>query len=122
MLEVRNPSYPPDEFTDRWPRNVGEQQILLNDLRHLKSQLLRLEQNDISLTNMKSILHDLFGETAANVAVANYLEEGRVAAERGEMRFGPAGRVLTGAAAIAAASASTAARASTPMGGPCIPD
>jgi hypothetical protein len=121
LLEVRNPAYNPDLFTDRWPRDVAAQEVFLRDLRHLRTQLIFLDQEGITLTQMKSILQDLFGETAAKTAVDNFLEGSRRDAGTGRIRFGPRGRVLTGAAAAAAASTSTGARASTSMGGECIP-
>ena len=75
------------------------------------------------MTETRSILNDLFGETAAGYAVEQLLEKSRQAMETGSMRFGQSGRVLTGVAATAAAAASTAtaARASTNMGGSELP-
>jgi hypothetical protein len=117
LMVVTNPSYDPDVFTDRWPRSPDDQRIYLNDLRHLQSQLLLLKSDRLSATEMRTILENLFGETAASYAVERYLEAGRRAVETKGMRFGPRGQVLTGAAAISGASTSTTARANTNMGG-----
>lgn len=123
LIDVRNPVYNPDQFTDRWPDNLTAQAQYVDDLRYLLRQLGRLRNEKASLTETRSILNDLFGETAAGYAVEQLLEKSRQAMETGSMRFGQLGRVLTGVAATAAAAASTAtaARASTNMGGSELP-
>lgn len=120
-IVVRNPSFLEDIFTDRWPNDVAAQNVYVRDLDHLQRQLGRL-RSSATLTEMRSILDDLFGETAAGFAVERFLDSSRREAERGAMRFGSTGRVLTGAAALVGAATSTAARSSTNMGGGCIPD
>lgn len=121
-LIVRNPSFPEDIFTDRWPGDVAAQHVYMRDLDHLQRQLRRLRSDNANLTEMRTILDDLFGETAAGFAVERFLDASRREAERGAMRFGTTGRILTGAPAIVGAATSTVARASTNMGGVCIPD
>lgn len=121
-LVVRNPSFLEDIFTDRWPGDVAAQNVYMRDLEHLQRQLGRLRSDNANLTEMRTILDDLFGETAAGFAVERFLDASRREAERGTMRFGTTGRILTGAPAILGAATSTAARASTNMGGGCIPD
>ena len=123
VIDVRNPAYTPDRFTDRWPENTAAQTLYVNDLRYLVRQLARLRNENASLTEASSILDDLFGETAAGFAVEQLLERSRMAMEDGSMRFGTNGKVLTGAAATAAAASATAtsARASTNMGGMELP-
>jgi hypothetical protein len=123
VIDVRNPAYAADRFTDRWPENHAAQTLYVNDLRYLVRQLARLRNQNASLTESRSILDDLFGETAAGYAVEQLLERSRMAMEDGSMRFGAGGRVLTGAAATAATaiSTATAARASTNMGGTGLP-
>lgn len=121
-LEVRNPACIQDVFTDRWPQDVATQDVYVRDLQHLQRQLSRLRGDNPTITEMRTILDDLFGETAAGFAVEKFLDASRHAADRGAMRFGQTGRVLTGSAAIIGAATSTAARASTNMGGGCIPD
>jgi hypothetical protein len=122
VLHVRNPAYTPDIFTDRWPKDVSAQNIYLRDLEHLQRQLGRLRADSLTLTEMRTILDDLFGETAAGFAVERFLDASQREVERGTMRFGQTGRVLTGVAAAAAAASSTTARSSTSMGGLWLPD
>src|SRR4029078_7306305 len=123
VIDVRNPAYSPDQFTDRWPENRAAQTLYVNDLAYLVRQLGRLRNENASLTESRAILDDLFGETAAGYAVEQLLERSRMAMDDGSMRFGPGGRVLTGAAATAAAAtaSATAARPSTNMGGTELP-
>jgi hypothetical protein len=121
LLEVRNPAYTRDKFTDRWPENETAQDLFISDLRHFKVQLAQLKAPNLSFTEMKAILQDLFGETAAKSAIESMLVADRREAENRGMRFGPTGRVLTGAAAAAAAASSISARPSTNMGGRWFP-
>lgn len=122
MLEVRNPAYRPDVFTDRWPKDIDAQKLYASDLDQLIKQLNRLRDDSLGVEQMKTILEGLFGETAADYAIGQFLDAARREAAAGIMRIGSAGRVLTGAPAIIGAATSAAARASTNMGGGCIPD
>lgn len=122
VLDVRNPAYIPDIFTDRWPKDISAQNVYLRDLEHLQRQLGRLRADSLTLTEMRIILDDLFGETAAGFAIERFLDASQREVERGTMRFGQTGRVLTGVGAITAAASSTTARASTSMGGLWLPD
>ncbi|HEX3422294.1 MAG TPA: nucleotidyltransferase [Sphingomicrobium sp.] len=120
-LALLNPAYEPDVFTDRWPYSLTEQNTYIGDLRHLVRQLSRFRDENASMTELKTILDDLFGETPAGFALDRLLEESRRAIGTKDMLFGRTGKVITGAAAAAAASTCTAARASTNMGGGRLP-
>jgi hypothetical protein len=121
-IEVRNPSFVPDVFTDRWPHNIADQNEYVRDLEHLVRQLARLRHENVSLTEAKTILDDLFGETPAKYAITELMERSRHEMERGTMRFGPTGKVHAGVTATAVAANCTPARASTNMGGGWLPD
>jgi hypothetical protein len=116
-IDVRNPAYIPDVFTDRWPGALSDQNEYVRDLEYLARQLVRLRTGKISLTEANMILDDLFGETAAKYAINEHMERSRVAMEKGAIRFGPSGRVHAGVTAAAIATNCTPARASTNMGG-----
>lgn len=122
VLELRNPAYIADVFTDRWPENTGAQGTYIRDLQYLVRQLQRLRDENASMTELKTILADLFGETPAGFALEKMLEGSRRAIGTKGMLFGQTGRVLTGAAAAMASATSTAARASTNMGGGTLPE
>ena len=111
-IDVRNPSFVPDIFTDRWPQNLGDQNEFVRDLEHLVRQLARLRTDNISITESETILDGLFGETPAKFAINEIMERSRREMEKGAMRFGPTGRVHASAAAAIATNCTTA-RAST---------
>jgi hypothetical protein len=122
LINVVNPAYDKDRFTDRWPATVQAEDVYLNDLRHLERQLILLTSDRLTAVEIRSILENLFGETAARYAVERHLNSGKNDVETKGMRFGPLGQVLTGAAAAAGAACSTAARANTNMGHGCLPE
>jgi hypothetical protein len=122
QINLVNPAYLPDVFTDRWPENVHVQQIYVNDLRHLQKQLVLLKGDRLTATEMRIILENLFGETAAGYAVERFLEASQKDVETSSMRFGCRGQVLIGAAAVAATATSVSARSNTNMGGVCLPE
>lgn len=123
-LDLRNPSYISDVFTDRWPSSLVAQDAYIADLKYLVRQLGRLRDENASMTELKTILNDLFGETPAGFALERMLEQSRRAIGTKGMLFNSHGKVLTGAgvAAAAAAGTNTMARASTNMGGGSLPE
>jgi hypothetical protein len=67
-----NPACPDkDELTDRWPANLAEQRVFINELRAFAVQLHRL-QDGVPLAEMQRILEGLFGERPAREAVRKY--------------------------------------------------
>lgn len=120
-ITVCNPAYAKDVYTDRWPESVQAQHVYLNDLRHFERQLMLLKSDRLTAVEMRSILENLFGETAARYAIERHLRSSKTDVETKSMRFGPRGQVLTGTAAAASACA-TSARANTNMGGGCLPE
>jgi hypothetical protein len=118
-VEVLNPAYPPDVFTDRWPENFDAQVVFDGDLRRLIVQLHRLRNDNLSLNEKKELLEGLFGETAASYAIESHLDARRREMEASRMQIGSKGKVSTalGASAAAAAPRTTAARPATREGG-----
>lgn len=68
-----NPACEQDELTDRWPCDLNEQQIFINELRAFAVQLHRLKTG-VSIAEMRRILEDLFGERAAGDAIRKYTD------------------------------------------------
>jgi hypothetical protein len=66
-----NPACPEDELTDRWPADLAEQRVFINELRAFAVQLHRL-RDGLPLAEMQRILEDLFGERPAREAVRKY--------------------------------------------------
>lgn len=128
-LRVFNPSHPPDEFTDRWPEDLAAQRLWAGDLKHLVDKLDELRRIGFDPVGAKTILTDLFGETAAQRAIEEHYTAKTELAAKGRLGTTPTGQVrpvqkpstpaiITGATA---ATLITPARANTNMGG-YIPD
>jgi hypothetical protein len=66
-----NPECPEDELTDRWPANLAEQRVFINELTAFAVQLHRL-QDGLPLADMQRVLEDLFGERPARDAVRKF--------------------------------------------------
>lgn len=115
LVDVLNPSWREDRFTDRWPQSASEQNNLYADLGDLIVKLEQLGRDVFSPSAAKAILQDLFGETAADYALNEEVARTARAADRGQLKFSPTGAVLSGAAA--ATSTRAAARPSTDFGG-----
>jgi hypothetical protein len=97
-----NPMCREDELTDRWPGDVHEQRIFIDELQGFVAKLQRL-RGELSLAETQKILEELFGEKPAQTAIKEYVE--RFAKDIGTT----GGRYLPGKASIPAAVAGIAA-------------
>ena len=117
-VEVRNPAYSPDVFTDRWPENENSQDLFDGDLRRLTIELYRLRNEDLSMTEKSESLKRLFGETAANYAIKSNLDARRHEMESGRLQAGSKGKIAAAVAAPAVVGMRTSpVRAATREGG-----
>ncbi|WP_322517171.1 nucleotidyltransferase [Rhodopseudomonas palustris] len=114
-VQVFNPAYPPDEFTDRWPENEAAQELYDGDLRRLIVNLYKLRNENFSLAEQQEVLERLFGETAATYAIESTLDARLREMDANRLHLGSTGKVL--GAAAAAVGGTTAARAATREGG-----
>jgi hypothetical protein len=71
LVYAANPRCAEDELTDRWPCNLAEQKVFVDELRAFAVQLHRLDHG-LPLPEMQRVLEDLFGERAAGDAVRAY--------------------------------------------------
>ncbi len=69
-----NPMCEQDELTDRWPANLAEQRVFIDQLRAFVVQLNGL-QKGLPLHEMQAALEDLFGEQPARDAVRKYTDQ-----------------------------------------------
>jgi hypothetical protein len=69
-----NPTCQEDELTDRWPANLAEQRIFIDELKAFAAQLDRLRLG-VPLAEMQRILEALFGERPARDAVRKYTDQ-----------------------------------------------
>ena len=104
VVEV-NPMCPEDVLTDRWPADLTDQSIFIDELRTFAVKLEWL-RGDISLAQTQTILEELFGEKPAVSVVKEYAD--RLAKD---VR-GTGGPYLPGKASIPAAVVGTSATAS----------
>jgi hypothetical protein len=117
-VEVRNPAYPPDVFTDRWPENEKAQDLFDGDLRRLTIELHRLRNEKLSMLEKSDILKRLFGETAAAYAIESNLDARRHEMEAGRLQAGSKGKIAASVAAPAVVGMRTSpVRAATREGG-----
>lgn len=87
LIQEVNPRCSLDVLTDRWPSSLGDQSIWLGDLRHLVAQLRRYVNQSLTLAERKDILADLFGESAAEVALMAFAERMGRGKELGQNRY-----------------------------------
>ena len=139
-LEVRNPCYWPDIFTDRWPEDQEAQRLWRADLDHMLSELKHLRTTGFAPVSIKRVFDDLFGSEIGDHVLEEHAKVQNRAVLDGKSLMAPDGTVRSPAmpspasvrtpqraAAAAAASASISsglirpARANTGMGG-VIPD
>lgn len=68
-----NPRCEDDELTDRWPGNLRNQRVFIDELRSFAVNLERLNR-ELPLSEMRKLLERLFGEKPAQGAVRTYME------------------------------------------------
>jgi hypothetical protein len=107
----RNPMCPEDVLTDRWPADLSDQRVFIDELKTLAAKLERL-RGDIALAETQKILEDLFGEKPARSVVKEYVD--RAAKDVGDA----GGRYLPGKAAIPAAIVGMSAKPSSVRSAP----
>jgi hypothetical protein len=69
-----NPTCPEDVLTDRWPADLNDQDIFIDELRAFAVKLEWLG-GDISLEETQKILGELFGEKPAVSVVKEYVDQ-----------------------------------------------
>ncbi|MCK1634610.1 nucleotidyltransferase [Bradyrhizobium sp. 162] len=115
-LQIFNPAYPPDEFTDRWPEDKTAQDLYDGDLRRLIVDLYKLRNENLSLAEQQEVLKRLFGETAASYAIESKLDADRREMDANRMHLSSTGKVVAAPAVVGSAT-SIAARPATREGG-----
>tara|TARA_R110001599_G_scaffold5191_2_gene26052 strand:+ start:1732 stop:3024 length:1293 start_codon:yes stop_codon:yes gene_type:complete len=103
VLEVRNPAWYPDVFTDRWPESREAQRMSAADLYNLTLDLRRLRDHDLAPAEKLRILKEHFGETPANYAFNTYGKAQELAKAQGRTQvssLGKIGIVSAGAASL----------------------
>ena len=107
IVEV-NPTCPQDVLTDRWPKSMDDQKLMMGDLRDFIRKLGCLRSGKLDLSQMTAILEDLFGQRPVRKAVEDYLAS--MGPNRTRRVVTPSGRVLAPAAGIATPASANAIR------------
>jgi len=92
LLDVRNISYYPDCFTDRWPANNEAQSAYRQDLDGLIADIHEL-RSTADVEKQNKILVRLFGETAATYAINSFSKRLGQARAAGKTIVGVGGAV-----------------------------
>ncbi|MBK7901993.1 MAG: hypothetical protein IPJ97_02845 [Proteobacteria bacterium] len=108
LIHVVNPRCPDDVFTDRWPANLIEQGLFLQDLAYLVGQLERIE-HDAPLEVIADVFARLFGEEIASTVIREFADStGRQVEEHGLIADSRSGRVDVSRSRTVTSSASAA--------------
>jgi hypothetical protein len=122
-LRVVNPVFEHDEFTDRWPESLAQQDEFARKLTDLANGLEYLETHDVSLEDLQAWLRDRFGSHVVTRSIRQLNERmgravrsaGQSYTPRGGLYVPSAPKIIGTAAPLVAAP--VAARAHTFMGG-----
>ncbi len=120
LIDVRNPEWSEDKFTDRWPENRKQQQEFARGLTDLANGLEAIKRGDVELEDLQGWLRSRFGETVVSRSLKTFNRrtgEAIKSSTQGYTRSGglyvPATPAIIGAAA---SSSHVAARSHTNMG------
>lgn len=104
----RNPMCPEDILTDRWPADLSDQHIFIDELKTFSAKLARL-RGDIALPETQKILEELFGEKPAQSVVKEYIDRAAKDVSSSGGRYLP-GKAAIPAAVVGASAVSSSVR------------
>lgn len=94
LLHVENPVCLGDVFTDRWPVDQTDQDLLIGDMRLLLRQLAELFDDRRSFKGRSKTLEEMFGETVAKQVVDEFAVEMGLSVRSGSHLLGATGGIL----------------------------
>lgn len=123
LLNVVNPTFYADVFTDRWPTCLEEQEDWMRKVNSLADTIDYLKREGVALETAQQILRPLFGDRAVTRGVSRFNQRAGRAMQSGSQRYTPRGglyvpskpALVTGIGC--SVSAPAAARTHTFMGG-----
>lgn len=74
LLDVANPEFPAERFTDRWPENQSQQQTYAGALHALANGLQEARERGRQLEDLQEWLRDQFGERVVTRSVKAFNE------------------------------------------------
>ena len=102
LLHVENPVCRGDVFTDRWPVDHTDQDLLIGDMRLLLRQLAELFDDRRSFKDRSKTLEDMFGETVAKQVVDEFAVEMGQSVRSGSHLLGATGGILAAPTLVSA--------------------
>lgn len=72
LLDVRNPTWHEDRFTDRWPETQSQQTQFARSLHDLANGLEAIRQGDVQLEDLQDWLRDRFGERVVSRSLKTF--------------------------------------------------
>ena len=106
-----NPTWDQDEFTDRWPESVDQQNEFADDLSNLVAALNHLRSGRMDPVDIPAELRQLFGDYVVNEAIRKIAQETGGAVKQASQSYTRAGGILVPSTAAAALITSKAAAA-----------
>lgn len=119
LLDVRNPAYASERFTDRWPETADQQAGYSHKLHALADGLEMARDQGAQLEDLQDWLREQFGERVVTRSVVEFNEHLGSTLKAGRQRYTGAARLfIPSAPALVAATtlSPVAARAHTNMG------
>lgn len=115
LVYVENPKCRSDVFSDRWPRNMHDQNVFIDGLRDLTRQLDSISFG-ASVAEIKAVLSNLFGENPTTDAVQSATRQYGQNIAEGQASHRPAtgGFAASGVFGALTATSSTAVSHPTP--------
>lgn len=94
LIHVENPRCRGDCFTDRWPENFGDQDVMISDMKLFLNQLDVLFDEQRSFKERTQVLEAMFGETVGRQVRDEFADEQGFLIRSGKHSVGAAGGVL----------------------------
>lgn len=110
LIVVENPRCRGDYFTDRWPENMSEQDLMIMDMQLFLRQLDIVRDEHRSFKDRTDVLKEMFGEVVAREVIEEFSDYTGGLVRSGNHSLGALGGVL---AAPRSAFAKPAARTNT---------
>jgi len=122
LLDVRNPEYTDERFTDRWPETQEQQRVYADELGVLANGLQAAREKGAQLEDLQAWLREKFGQRVVTRSVESFnawlgkqvQDRGHGYTRSGGLYVPAAPAIITGAGASQLAP--VAARAHTNMG------
>lgn len=118
-LRVTNPMYEHDDFTDRWPKSIAQQDEFAARLTMLAKGLEAIRRGNFDLESVQDWLREQFGERVVSRSFRQFNERtGRAVQQGGQSYTYRVGIYVPSAPAIIGISSPAVGRSHTFMGGP----